>query len=195
MQTKYLIETTCSGSKQFVRIQRPSTHHHHHHHHHRRRSKQPDACHDDAPAPPRTDAVRSCHRHAGCLHVPVDEWNDLVRAERSLRKKNDKLQAENKSLARKAKDLCEANDALRCEVERLGRDNDCMAVRIRDLVRSRRHSADEQVEEYRRLARSWQDKFEAVQAVVDEKAGIVRGQRETIAMYERLLRRHGILAG
>ena len=48
-------------------------------------------------------------------------------------------------------------------------------------------------EELRRVARGWQDKFECAQEVIEEKAGVIEKQRNTIATYGRLLNRHGIL--
>lgn len=233
MHTKVYVETSREGSDRFVRLQRanttspttsPITSPHHHHHRHRHHHKHEH--HDPPPS-------RHCTRHASCLHVPLEDWNDLVRAERSLRKKYEKLACENRtlkdSLARQAsenkalscrvRELCESNDALRRsldgaiaqaerqtreaarwrrEVERLSRDNDCMAVRIRELSRGCRRDVKDsllaQVDEFRRVARAWQEKFECAQGAVDEKVGVIEGQRDTIAVYERLLRRHGIVA-
>lgn len=202
MQTKVFVETTRGGTKQLVRLQRAHSHHHSHHHHH----------HDLLP--PLSD-LRPCHRHTHCLHVPHDEWNDLVRAERALRKKVEKLTCENKLLACKVKDLRGENESLKCsldgameraekgaremarmrrEIERLQRDNDCLTVRVRELLKGCRGSVRESVaEELRRVARGWQDKFECAQEVIDEKAGVIEKQRNTIATYGRLLNRHGIL--
>ncbi|SPO03871.1 uncharacterized protein DNG_06554 [Cephalotrichum gorgonifer] len=219
MHTKVFVETTRGGSSHFVRLQDPNAHHHHHHH--RRRHTHDPPCRPD---------VRICHRHANCLHVPVDDWNDIIRAERSLRKKSDKLAAcddpgardslrrENRELSCRVRELCEANEALKCsledavaqadkhareasrlrrEVERVARDNDCMTVRIRELLRGCRREVKEsvaaQIEEFERLARSWQDKFECAHRAVDEKRAVIERQRDTIAVYERLLRRHGIV--
>lgn len=164
--TKYYVETGPEGG-QFVRVKRSSSHHHHHH--------RPRDCGEE----------RLCHRHANCMHVSIDEWNDLVRAERGWRREYDALKGSlDGSMARAEKEVREARrarreaDWLRREVERLQRDNDCLVVAAR---------------EGRRLGRDWQEKYDMARGVIDEKTWALQGQYDQNAMKSRLLARHRIV--
>lgn len=116
--------------------------------------------------------------------MPLDDWNYLVDAESSL-------QQDNRALKRR---LAEATDcakrerrraaALQQEFERVERDRDCLAVRIRD-ERRRRDAREE--------ACAWKEKYEMARAVIEEKDAVIAEERNANALRSRLLKRHGIV--
>ena len=154
MQTKFYVETAPDGARQFVRIKRAETEPLHHHHHRRR------------------------HRaHHGCVEVPVEEWNDLVRSEKHLRRENRSLK-------------CSVESAMECAERERRR---CLVLE-RDLERVEREKACLEVE-YRRRRRGWEElreRYECARALAEEKAAELEMERNTTAMQRRMLRRHGI---
>ena len=170
MQTKYFVETGRDGCQQFVRVKSSSSHHHHRPH----RAADPDD--------------RLCRRHANCLHVPLGEWNELVRSERKLHRECDALKGSLDGAMDAAERERRCAARLRHELERVCRDRDCLAVEVRELRRGRRGGG-----EIERAVRAWQEKFECAQMIIEEKVGIIEAHRDEIARQGRLLRRHRII--
>lgn len=230
MSTRVYVETLPGGNTQFVKLKRSRSHHHHHDHHHYEHHHHHEHRHE-----PRCGKPTLCHKHQDCLHVPVDEWNGLVKSEQDLRcqvrelksslkkseHENDRLRASEDKLTCRVRELCDENASLRQsldsavsladkrgrevarlrdEVGRLERDNDCMRVRIRQLLKECRHSSVEPIAYLRRLVKDWKHKFECADRALEDRMNTIAEQREKIAeqrdrlaLYERLLRRHNIV--
>ncbi|CAI4218141.1 unnamed protein product [Parascedosporium putredinis] len=90
------------------------------------------------------------------------------------------------------------NAKLRDDVVRLERDNDCLRVRVRQLLKDHRHL--EPIAYLRRLVRDWKHRFECAdraleerRLTIDEQSDKIAELRDRLAVYERLLRRHNIV--
>lgn len=178
MQQKFYVEAGHDGSHQFVRMKRKDSHHHHRHH---RRADDLDE--------------RLCRSHSNCIHVPLDEWNGLVRSERKTRQAYEALKGsldgamDCAEKERRAADKERRESSrLRREMERLARDRDCLAVEVRELRRARKGGG-----EIERAARAWQERFEWAQVAIEEKVGTIEALRDEVARQGRMLRRHRIV--
>jgi predicted nucleic acid-binding Zn-ribbon protein len=117
------------------------------------------------------------------------------------------LRADNQSLRRSLDTASEHSAAhlqeaekLRKKVHKLERENDTLIARIRDLTRQCQDALSDRVVELKEAVAAWRRKFDEAEGRVirlrrenADQAAVIADQSERLTVYERILRRNGLL--
>lgn len=225
MSRQYYVETLPDGRQQFVSLRRSrsnghSHHHgghhhggHHGHHHHNdlanvtkdewnnllERERNLKEANENLT---RENQSLKTNLHSGDAELRrLQAW--IPHLERDIQV----LRAENQSLRRSLENAGEHAsghhrdvDKLRKKVNRLERENETLAARVRELTRQCQESVSDRVNELKAIIAAWKRRHEEAENRIvrlrrenADQGAIIEEQSERLTVYERILRRHGLL--
>lgn len=219
MSRQYVVETLPSGRQQFVALKRSRSHHHHHDHHghhgHHHRDCANVTVEEWENLVERERNLRevndSLSRENSTLKTNLYNGDAELRRLQALvphlQRENNALRSDNESLRRSldaATDHSSGHhhevEKLKKKVRRLEKENEGLLARIRDLTRQCQDAVSDRIVELREAAAAWRRKFDdaedrliRVRRENYDQAAIIAEQGERLTVYERILRRHGLL--